>query len=153
MSSFSELAGGTKIPLPNGKKSSAETPKTPEVTKEVEEKKAEQPVEEQIKEIEAKAQRQIEELKLKDAQEELKKAEEKELMQKKRGRKANPERTEKDYLSVDIYGMRDALKILCMREAKARNENEIPLGVYISELVRKDIEANKEYIDTVSKYI
>ena len=139
MSSFNELAGVKKIPLPNGKKSSAETPKTPEVTKEVEEKKAEQPVEEQIKE--------------KDAQEELKKAEEKELMQKKRGRKANPERTEKDYLSVDIYGMRDALKILCMREAKARNENEIPLGVYISELVRKDIEANKEYIDTVSKYI
>ena len=71
-----------------------------------------------------------------------------------RGRKKDPNTKQPKLLSVNIVDLEDDLDILVTRYKKEHKDSSFKIGAatYVRELIEKDIEQNKEYINKAKAF-
>lgn len=64
------------------------------------------------------------------------------------GRRPNAVPTERDFISINIAGIREGLELLCTRESLI-NKRKISYNEYISKVLKEHLEQNKQIIEAM----
>ncbi len=67
---------------------------------------------------------------------------------KPKGRRPNEVPTERDFISINIAGIREGLELLCTRESLL-NKRKISYNEYINKVLKEHLEQNKQIIEAM----